>query len=207
MINHAQMEGIQMSRRLNYGIRFGQSSVSAHHTVLDDTGSYANRMARADRAKMRAIMENTPLHARELQRYKAATTNKRKSRAKSQPIKDERLEAERRMLEALRKVVSTLEFHLEELHRTRKVGNEKGLVNQYGIHNALVALRTKCGVRFEPNEYDHTLHIAEVLRSAPRTEEQIHDETVSEREQQRLSRLRNMKAQAERFITKYRGTT
>ena len=206
-MTNLQMEGIQMSRRLNYGIRFGQSSVSAHHTVLDDTGSYANRMARADRAKMRAIMENTPLHARELQRYKAATTNKRKSRAKSQPIKDERLEAERRMLEALRKVVSTLEFHLEELHRTRKVGNEKGLVNQYGIHNALVALRTKCGVRFEPNEYDHTLHIAEVLRSAPRTEEQIHDETVSEREQQRLSRLRNMKAQAERFITKYRGTT
>ncbi len=206
-MTNLQMEGIQMSRRLNYGIRFGQSSVSAHHTVLDDTGSYANRMARADRAKMRAIMENTPLHARELQQYKAATTNKRKSRAKNQPIKDERLEAERRMLEALRKVVSTLEFHLEELHRTRKVGNEKGLVNQYGIHNALVALRTKCGVRFEPNEYDHTLHIAEVLRSAPRTEEQIHDETVSEREQQRLSRLRNMKAQAERFITKYRGTT
>ena len=201
------MEGIQMSRRMNYATRFGQSSVSAHHTVLDDTGSYANRMARADSAKMRAIMENTPLHARELQQYKAATTNKRKSRAKSQPIKDERLEAERRMLEAVRKVVSILEFHLEELHRTRKVGNEKGLVNQYGIHNALVQLRTKCGVRFEPNEYDHHLHIAEVLRSDHRTAEQIHDETVSEREQQRLSRLRNMKAMAEKFITKYRGTT
>ena len=67
----------------------------------------------------------------------------------------------------MRQVVSTLEFHLEELHRTRKIGNEKGLVNQYGIHNALVALRTKCGVRFDPNEYDHSLHIAEVLRRQP----------------------------------------
>jgi hypothetical protein len=109
------------------------------------------------------------------------------------------------MLEAMRHVVSTLEFHLEELHRTRKTGNEKGLVNQYGIHNALVALRTKCGVRFDPNEYDHSLHIAEVLRGSRRTAEQVHDDIVSEREQQRLSRLRNMKALAERFITKHRA--
>jgi len=200
------MEGIQMSRRMNYATRFGQSAVSAHHTVLDDTGSYASRMARADSAKMRAIVENTPLHAKQLATYKAATTNKRKARAKSQPIKDERLEAERRMLEAMHKVVSTLEFHLEELHRTRKVGNEKGLVNQFGIHNALVLLRTKCGVRFEPNEYDHSLHIAEVLRSERRTEEQWLDDVRSEREQQRLSRLRNMKAMAEKFITKHRGS-
>jgi len=46
-----------------------------------------------------------------------------------------------------------------------------------------------------------------VLRSNPRTEEQWLSEIRSEREQQRLARLRNMKAQAERFITKYRGTT
>ncbi len=200
------MEGIQMSRRMNYGTRYGQSSVSAHHTVFDDTGSYAARMAIRDANKMRAITENMPLHAKELRQYKAATTNKRKSRAKSKPIKDERLEAERRMLEAVRKVVSILEFHLEELHRTRKVGNEKGLVNQFAITNALVELRTKCGVYFDPNEYDHSLHLAEVLRSERRTAEQIHDETVSEREQQRLSRLRNMKAMAERFITKHRGS-
>ena len=206
-MTNLQMEGIQMSRRMSYGTRFGQSAVSAHHTPFDDGDSYAAKMAVRDANKMKAIMENMPLHAKQLARYKAATTTKRKSRAKNQPIKDERLEAERRMLEAMRKVVSTLEFHLEELHRTRKVGNEKGLVNQYGIHNALVLLRTKCGVRFDPNEYDHHLHIAEVLRSDHRTAEQIHDETVSEREQQRLSRLRNMKAMAERFITKHRGTT
>ena len=205
MINHAQMEGIQMSR-MNYGKRFGQSNVSVHHTVLDDTGSYANRMARADRAKMRAIMENTPLHARELQRYKAATTNKRKSRAKSQPIKDERLEAERRMLEALRKVVSTLEFHLEELHRTRKLGNEKGLVNQHAINNALVDLRTKCGVYFDPNEYDHKIELARVHLNEPGAHEQQMEFVKAEMEQQRLARLRNMKAMAERFITKHRGS-
>jgi len=46
-----------------------------------------------------------------------------------------------------------------------------------------------------------------VLRSERRTPEQIHDETVSEREQQRLSRLRNMKAMAEKFITKHRSPT
>jgi hypothetical protein len=190
---------------MNHGPRFGSSAIDSHYTVLDDTGSYANRMARVDANKMRAIMENMPLHAKELATYKAATTNRRKSRAKNQPIKDERLEAERRMLEAMRHVVSTLEFHLEELHRTRKMGNEKGLVNQYGIHNALVLLRTKCGVRFDPNEYDHSLHIAEVLRGSRRTEEQWLDDVRSEREQQRLSRLRNMKALAERFITKHRA--
>ena len=205
-MTNLQMEGIQMSRRMNYGTRFGQSNVSAHHTVFDDTGSYAAKMAIRDANKMRAIMENMPLHAKELAQYKAATTNKRKSRAKNKPIKDERLEAERRMLEAVRKVVGILEFHLEELHRTRRIGNEKGLVNQFAITNALVELRTKCGVYFDPNEYDHSLHLAEVLRSERRTAEQIHDETVSEREQQRLSRLRNMKAMAERFITKHRGS-
>jgi len=207
MINHAHMEGIQMSRKLNYGTRFGQSNVSAHHTVIDDTGSYAARMAIRDARKMRAIMDNMPLHAKELARYKSTTSNKRKSRAKYQPIKDERLEAERRMLEAVRKVVSILEFHMEELHRTRRVGTDKGLVNQFAITNVLVELRTKCGVYFEPNEYDHSLHLAEVLRSERRTPEQIHDETVSEREQQRLSRLRNMKAMAEKFITKHRSPT
>jgi len=189
---------------MNHGPRFGSGAIDSHHTVLDDSHSYANRMARADGARMKALMENTPLHQRELWQHQAATKNRKRSSVKNQPIKDERLEAERRMLEAMRHVVSTLEFHLEELHRTRKVGNEKGLVNQYGIHNALVALRTKCGVRFDPNEYDHSLHIAEVLRSAPRTQEQWLDEVRSEREQQRLARLRNMKAIAERFITKHR---
>src|SRR6478735_1076891 len=122
-----------MSRRLNHGPRFGSSAIDSHYTVLDDTGSYANRMARADAAKSKAIMENVPLHQRELWQHQAAAKNRKRMRAKSQPIKDERLEAERRMLEAMRHVVSTLEFHLEELHRTRKVGNDKGLVNQYGI--------------------------------------------------------------------------
>jgi len=190
---------------MNHGPRFGSSAVDSHYTVLDDRHSYAGRMARADGAKAKAIMENAPLHKRELWAHQAGATNKKRSRAKSQPIKDERLEAERRMLEAMRHVVSTLEFHLEELHRTRKVGNEKGLVNQYGIHNALVLLRTKCGVKFDPNEYDHHLDLADTLRHNRRTAEQVHDDIVSEREQQRLSRLRNMKAVAERFITKYRA--
>jgi hypothetical protein len=193
-----------MSRHKMFAPKFNNSIAS---TTYDsgDPNSYANKMARADGARMKAIMEHVPLHQRELWQHQAATKNKKRMRAKSQPVKDERLEAERRMLEAMRHVVSTLEFHLEELHRTRKMGNEKGLVNQYGIHNALVLLRTKCGVRFDPNEYDHSLHIAEVLRGNRRTAEQVHDDIVSEREQQRLSRLRNMRSIAERFITKYRA--
>jgi len=193
-----------MSRHKMFAPKYNNSIAS---TTYDsgDPNSYANRMARADGTKMKAVMENVPLHQRELWQHQAATKNRKRMRTKNQPTKDERLEAERRMLEAMRHVVSTLEFHLEELHRTRKVGNDKGLVNQYGIHNALVALRTKCGVRFDPNEYDHSLHIAEVLRSAPRTQEQCLSEVRSEREQQRLARLRNMKAIAERFITKHRA--
>jgi hypothetical protein len=189
---------------MNYGTRFGSSAIDSHHTVLDDINSYASRMARADGAKMKAIQECMPLHAKQLASYKAGQSNRKRQRANTQPDKDERLVAERRMLEAMRHVVSTLEFHLEELHRTRKIGNDKGLVNQYAIHNALVLLRTKCGVKFDPNEYDHSLHIAEVLRGSRRTEQQWLDDVRSEREQQRLSRLRNMKSLAERFITKHR---
>jgi hypothetical protein len=200
------MEGIQMSRRMNYGIRFGSGMASAHHTVIEDPGSYAAKMAIRDARKMKSIMDNMPLHAKELAHYKAATTNKRKSRAKSKPIKDERLEAERRMLEAMRKVVSVLEFHMEELHRTRKIGDHRGLVNQHQINNALVALRTKCGVYFEPNEYDHHIELARVHLNEPNAHELQMEFVRSEVEQQRLARLRNMKAMAEKFITKHRGS-
>jgi hypothetical protein len=189
---------------MNYGTRFGSSAVDSHHTVLDDSGGYVNRMARADGARMKAIQENMPLHARELAQYKAAQSNRKKSWARNQAAKDERLVAERRMLEAMRHVVSTLEFHLEELHRTRKIGNEKGLVNQYAIHNALVLLRTKCGVHFDPNEYDHHVHLAELHLAQPRAHQQWLEDVRVEREQQRQSRMRNMKAVAERFIAKHR---
>jgi hypothetical protein len=206
MINHAQMEGIQMSRRMNYGTRFGSSMASAHHTVLDDSGSYAGRMAIRDANKMRAIQEHMPLHAKELAHYKAGETNKRRSRAKLQPIKDERLVAERRMLEAMRKVVGILEFHMEELQRTRKIGSGAGLVNQHAINNALVDLRTRCGVYFDPNEYDHKIELARVHLNEPGAHEQQMAFVRAEQEQQRLARLRNMRAMAERFITKHRGT-
>jgi hypothetical protein len=189
---------------MNYGTRFGSSAVDSHHTVPDDSHSYAGAMARVDGAKMRAIQEAMPLHAKELARYKAGQTNSKKSRARNQSAKDERLVAERRMLEAMRHVVSTLEFHLEELHRTRKIGNEKGLVNQYAIHNALVLLRTKCGVHFEPNEYDHHVHLAELHLAQPRAHQQWLEDVRVEREQQRQARMRNMKAVAERFIAKHR---
>jgi hypothetical protein len=172
-----------------------------------DPDNYANTMERLDRAKMRAIQENMPLHARELARYKAGQSNRKKSRTRNQSAKDERLVAERRMLEAMRHVVSTLEFHLEELHRTRKIGNEKGLVNQYAIHNALVLLRTKCGVHFDPNEYDHHVHLAELHLAQPRAHQQWLEDVRIEREQQRQSRMRNMKSLAERFITKHRSKT
>ena len=107
-------------------------------------------MARADGAKMKAIMENIPLHASGAGAAQGDNQEQKSRTARNQSAKDERLVAERRMLEAMRHVVSTLEFHLEELHRTRKIGNEKGLVNQYAIHNALVLLRTKCGVTSIP---------------------------------------------------------
>jgi hypothetical protein len=205
MINHAQMEGIQMSRRMNYGTRFGSGGFSMKYGVSDTPG-YAETMARVDGIKMAAINANMPLHAKELAHYKAAVGNRKTAKRKTGKLKDERLEAERRMLEAMRKAVSILEFHMEELHRTRKIGSPSGLVNQHAIHNALVQLRTKCGVKFDPNEYDHHVDLAQLHMDNRRTEQQWLDDVRAEREQQRLARLRNMKAQAERFITKYRGT-
>jgi len=189
---------------MNYGTRFGSDVVSSKMTP-ESGNSYAVRMARHDAIKMASINANLPLHRKELAHYKGAQATRATVKRKTGKVKDERLEAERRMLEALRKCVSILEFHSEELHRTRKVGTEKGLVNQYGIHNALVLLRTKCGVRFEPNEYDHHIDLAQLHLANPSAHEQSMEFAKAEMEQQRLARLRNMKMMAERFITRHRG--
>jgi hypothetical protein len=181
-----------------YGKRFGSSVVTANYSYNEE----ADREDRKDRARMAAILANMPQYKQELLRHEAGQTNHKRVTAKNKPIKDERLEAERRMLEAMRKVVGILEFHMEELHRTRKLGSGRGLVNQYGIHNALVALRTKCGVQFDANEYDHHIDLAALHLDNRRTAEQMLEDVRSDREQQRLSRLRNMRAMAERFITK-----
>jgi hypothetical protein len=179
---------------MRYGPRFSQHGVSAKY----DYDEVLDRQAHADNALIAGIMTNLPLYKRELIRHKAGTST-RKRYAGNQSIKDERLEAERRMLEAMRKVVSILEFHLEELHRTRKVGNEKGLVNQYAIHNALVLLRTKCGVHFDPNEYDH--HV-DLCPRAGLTPQQREDERETLRYEQRAAREARLRRIADRLIAR-----
>ena len=107
------------------------------------------------------------------------------------------------MAEAVRQCVAVLEFHMEELNQHRKIANRPNYVAQMQIHNVIVELRNKCGVTFT----DHNPKYAERINEAQRrrTGHDVAEENRSEREQQRLSRMRNMKEMAERFARMHNG--
>ena len=120
----------------------------AHTLLLPD---------RRGNQRIAAIMRNMPLHRRELIHYevgkKALATRLRRNNTVA--IREERREAEERMEEAVRQAVDLLEFHMNDLINTRKLGNQAGLVRQNTIHDAIYMLRHKCGVTFQnETEYD-----------------------------------------------------
>ena len=182
-----------MSSRMNYGPRFRSGAVSVG-PGYDERVSEASRK---DRIKMKAIMEHLPQYKQELFHHKASESSKK--RAAVIRNNNHRYEAEQRMEEAIRKAVAMLEFHMNDLMEHRYTTSRPKLVDQETIHNVIVLLRKKCGVIFENDlHYDHP--IKRDQGGGCETIEQRSERVREEMKQQKISRDRNMKEMAERFI-------
>src|SRR6187431_888716 len=138
-----------MSKKMNYGRPLGKHYNG--YSVISNKMDYdpdLDREMRRDNNRIAAIMRNMPLHKRELIHYevgKKSLATKQK-RTNSVAIRAERRDAEERMEEAVRQAVDLLEFHMNDLINTRSMGNDRGLVRQNTIHDAIFMLRNKCGV-------------------------------------------------------------
>ena len=188
-----------MSKKMNYGRPLGKHYNG--YSVISNKMDYdpdLDREMRRDNNRIAAIMRNMPLHKRELIHYevgKKSLATKQK-RTNSVAIRAERRDAEERMEEAVRQAVDLLEFHMNDLINTRSMGNDRGLVRQATIHDAIYMLRHKCGVTFQnETEYDHRYQKPHVVPMG------MPDETDEElrRRDQAESRRQHRREMAEKF--------
>lgn len=100
-------------------------------------------------------MPPPPQWRSELWHHKGVHAAAAKANAKRPLAARERREAaEQRLADLVRTVVSALEFNMSELMEIGAVSGAKSHINQLQIHNALVLLKTKCGVKFSQEEFD-----------------------------------------------------
>jgi hypothetical protein len=137
--------------RMKYGPKFGQGAVNAGYRY----NANHDLQQKIDRQRMAAIFANMPLHKRELLAHKNGLLNTARAQKRDNGATAARQEAERHAAEAVRQAVKTLEFAIAELveHPIAKK-NYRCLVNQIGIINAAILLKTKCGVLFEDRGVD-----------------------------------------------------
>lgn len=130
--------------KLRHGLRFGTPIVSTKPFVFDET-----RDERRDRMKMNAILKNQPRHKKELRYWKTKQGLKQRYAYRGE-IRAEREAAELQMAEAIRTAVQILEHNMTALMQHVAPGmNYDSHVNQASTINAIVALKTKCGVHFD----------------------------------------------------------
>jgi len=186
-----------MAQKLNYGKRWG-SGCRSMKLGYDES---LDRMAREDHRKIYRIMQNLPLHRRELIGYENGRKNSARRLAVTAKIKSERTEAELRMAEAVRECAEILKFHMDELIQHRKMANQPPMVNQAAVHDALFALRTKCGVTFDGDiEYDHR-HVQMPRIDDPR---RVEDETKLKMHEQKRAREEHMRRVTDKLINRAR---
>jgi hypothetical protein len=184
-----------MANRLNYGKRWG-SGVSSARAGYDEQ---LDRWAREDHAKIYRIMQNLPLHRRELIGYENGRKNSARRLAVTADTKKERAEAEARMAEAVRECAEILKFHMDELIQCRKVGGQQSQVNQGAIHDTLFALRNKCGVTFDGDiEYDHR------YSQIPRIDDprRVEDDAKLKMHEQKRAREEHMRRVTDKLINR-----
>jgi molecular chaperone GrpE (heat shock protein) len=175
--------------KMNYGPRFGGSAKS-----LFSYDERVDKAMQADTMRMAAVMKNQPQYKKELRGIATA----KRTRQRTAAIRNNgRKESEIRMAEALRKVVGILEMHMDDLMQYTQVGNER-IVNQTNIHNAIVMLRTKCGLNFVGSEqYSH--RIKADPGQGVMTSEKKEDERIRRQEEQKQERKDHLKRIAEKF--------
>ena len=184
-----------MSKKMNYGRHFG-SGVSIISSKFEYDADFDKDHRRGNQ-RIAAIMRNMPLHRRELIHYEVGKKSQatKLKRYNTVAIREERRDAEERMEEAVRQAVDLLEFHMNDLINTRSMGNDRGLVRQNTIHDAIFMLRNKCGVTFEhETEYDHRYQKPHVVpMGMPETDEELR------RRDQAEARRQHRREMAEKF--------
>jgi len=183
---------------MRYGPRFSNAGTSSKY-VYDERIDKDMREV----AKFFKGLSQQPLHKRELRAHNAKTTNK-KTRAKH-ALGSEREDAEKLLAEAVRKCVALLEFHMDAMQQHARSPVRQRYCIPLKVHNVIYELRHKCGVAFADHDTHYTARQA-LDGPVQQSHEEILDSIRSEREQQRLARLRNLKEQAKRFA-KFRKNT
>jgi len=184
-----------MARKLNYGTRWG-SGVSSARAGYDEQ---LDRAMREDAGKIYRVMQNLPLHRRELILYTNGRKHSARRLAVTADTKRDRAAAEARMAEAVRDAAELLKFHMDELIQHRRVTGQQSQVNQAAIHDALFALRTKCGVQFDGDiEYDHR-HVQTPRIDDPR---RVEDETKLKMHEQKRAREEHMRRVTDKLINR-----
>lgn len=188
--------------RMRYGKRFGSSAVSAHHSYNEQTDA----VDRKERAKMAAIFDNLPEYRKELIRHSGTKGRAKviaKRRAAQATERCAREAAEIRMAEAVRKCVSILEQHMDDLIQNSRVPGVQQHVNQFSISNLIVEMRNKCGVKFETSpQYQRRVDLS---RAEPRELDIDHEDYEDLRARQREAREQRIKSVTERLINRGRS--
>lgn len=187
-----------MSSKLRYGPRYAGSVASSHYGHDE---ALANDM-RQQNARRAAIYEAMPLYKKELVSHKASQRNK-----KRRTPREGRQDAEKRMVEAVRKAVDILEFHMTEMMQHRQVGPDR-LINQQILHNTIVALKTKCGVKFEDSgEFSRSVKLdrAHIKEGEKDIFERSAEEFFEQESRARSAREQTMRRVTDRLIA--RGKT
>ena len=117
----------------------------AHQEQYDETV--------AINAKLRAENPQPPRLSSDLRRQLGAARGAKTMKAKIEPERRARESAELEAEATIKKVVAALEMTMRNLNTCRAPKTYDMRINQKQIHNALVHLKTKCGVAFEPDEF------------------------------------------------------
>jgi hypothetical protein len=180
--------------KMNYGTRFNNAGVSAR-------GGFDDRLAEdfaKDHGRMQAIIRNMPQHKRE-QMYHTKAQKAKARNAKNAPG-HEREEAEQRMAEAVRKAVALLEFHMDAMVQHRRVAGRPTYINQQILHNTLLLLRTKCGVKFDHVNPEYSARVP--LAPSSLLKQQVDDEIELKRHEQQAARERRMREITDRLLAR-----
>jgi hypothetical protein len=135
---------------MNYGPRF-QPTIGNINKIPFYEENYWERRGRQ---RMAAIYHHMPQHKKELMAYNGGVTRAKIVAKKTGMAKAEREEAERLMVDAIRQAVAMLEFNMTALMQHPKpTVNYYSSVNQEQCINAILLLKTKCGVTFDSKDF------------------------------------------------------
>jgi hypothetical protein len=168
-----------------FGPKFGTMVVSNHYGHDD----FIAKEMREINLRRAAIWKNTPEWKKEMQAEQRGKKSRLTRAQKTERERLGRMEAETGMIEAVRIAVNLLEHHMAELGQNPRFASKA--VNQMAIHNVIVTLRNKCGVKFEDSgEYRHKLQTDRVHLGKGFLDGELEELRERQREQREAAKQR-----------------